>query len=335
MAGLQPQNTQNKSQSALGNPQPQLSTFKFGMFQPEFAPPNSFPFGSSVDSPPVLIFEQPPPRPVTMTLQLRHELFNYVLTKNLASLQSQILVGKISVDLLNKLVDKYGNTMLHCAAMIKDPQIASFLISFGVDKNRKNMFGKTAFDYAVDSKDRSVVEVFLVDHSKMDAKKQKEETDAAKQLKEMNDLKKKVENLTSLLAKKDVMLTKLENEKLELQTQLDELFDSMSKVRRSIHKETVKLSQNTIANSTTNPTASSATNSTTVSVTKQPLLTIPSTNPVDAKPAAMTFSANPTAHPVANHTTAASSEKQPTSFSAGVAEPEYVAKRAKVWKEMS
>jgi len=61
----------------------------------------------------------------------------------------------------NKPIDNYGNTLLHIATEHENLKYVKFLLYNNYDTNKQNKFGKSAWDIALNTKNKKIIDEFV------------------------------------------------------------------------------------------------------------------------------------------------------------------------------
>ena len=88
----------------------------------------------------------------------RSNLLHYTKTRNLEKLKS--VMNSSDID-FNSVADDCGNNLLHLSVFNNDYFMTEYLLSRGVDYNKKNMFEHTPWDLAIMLRNNSVINKFI------------------------------------------------------------------------------------------------------------------------------------------------------------------------------
>ena len=132
---------------------------------------------------------------------------------------------------LNNVRDSQDNNLLHLAILNEQKEMVAYLLDNHVDKNCKNKFGLTPWDYAIRSHNKDLIDTYLryntVDVSVLKTKNNQLSTQVNNLLTENTNLKK---NNKRLFEQNDMLEAKV----IRLSGENDELVRSNKKLKTSV-----------------------------------------------------------------------------------------------------
>lgn len=103
-----------------------------------------------------------------VTEPIRKNILENIYSKNTNAVVDLLDINNIDVNDYN-LVDELKNTPLHLAVATKNSDLTSYLVTKGINKQKKNIFGETAFLIALKNQDETIIRTLITTHNQYQA----------------------------------------------------------------------------------------------------------------------------------------------------------------------
>lgn len=97
---------------------------------------------------------------ITVEEDIKKTLIRNTLQSNTNHVKNLITRNNINIT-NNAIVDEFGQNLLHITSRTKNYELAKYLVSCNVDKNKKNIFGESSVDVAMKNHDREMLDILL------------------------------------------------------------------------------------------------------------------------------------------------------------------------------